>query len=110
MAGGRALGHSAVSGGCVARPVPPPSRHRSCSANSAHPPRQLCVTSAPEGERSWLYSPRGADVCWSDRVDALELTRHFGLGGRARLSDGPVARGKQGVVWRLETADEAWAV
>ena len=43
-------------------------------------------------------------------MDALELTRHFGLGGRARLSDGPVARGKQGVVWRLETADGAWAV
>jgi aminoglycoside phosphotransferase (APT) family kinase protein len=26
------------------------------------------------------------------------------------LSDGPVARGRQGVVWRLETADGSWAV
>jgi aminoglycoside phosphotransferase (APT) family kinase protein len=43
-------------------------------------------------------------------LDAGELARRFGLGGRARLSDGPVARGKQGVVWRLETADGSWAV
>lgn len=43
-------------------------------------------------------------------MDALELARRFGLGGRARLSDGPVARGKGGVVWQLETADGAWAV
>ena len=62
------------------------------------------------GNRFWLHSTGGADVCWSDQVDALELARRFGLGGRARLSDGPVARGKQGVVWRLETADGAWAV
>jgi len=34
----------------------------------------------------------------------------FALGGAARLSDGPVARGKQGVVWRLDTADGTWAV
>jgi len=26
------------------------------------------------------------------------------------LSDGPVARGKQGLVWRLDTADGSWAV
>jgi aminoglycoside phosphotransferase (APT) family kinase protein len=43
-------------------------------------------------------------------VDAVHLARRFALGGRARLSDGPVARGKQGVVWRLETADGSWAV
>jgi Ser/Thr protein kinase RdoA (MazF antagonist) len=43
-------------------------------------------------------------------VDAAELARRFGLDGAARLSDGPVARGRQGVVWRLETADGSWAV
>ena len=51
-----------------------------------------------------------AHVCWSGPVDAVELARRFSLGGAARLSDGPVARGKQGVVWRLETADGSWAV
>ncbi len=34
----------------------------------------------------------------------------FDLGGAPRLSDGPVARGKQGVVWRLDTTDGSWAV
>jgi len=43
-------------------------------------------------------------------VDAAELARRFALGGTAGLSDGPVARGKQGVVWRLETAEGSWAV
>lgn len=43
-------------------------------------------------------------------MDAVDVARRFALGGAARLSDGPVARGKQGVVWRLETADGSWAV
>jgi aminoglycoside phosphotransferase (APT) family kinase protein len=43
-------------------------------------------------------------------VDAAEVARRFGLGKAARLSDGPVARGKQGLVWRLDTADGRWAV
>jgi Ser/Thr protein kinase RdoA (MazF antagonist) len=43
-------------------------------------------------------------------MDAVDLARRFGLGGAARLSDGPVARGKQGAVWRLDTADGGWAV
>jgi Ser/Thr protein kinase RdoA (MazF antagonist) len=43
-------------------------------------------------------------------MDAADLARHFGLGRSARLSDGPVARGKQGLVWRLDTADGSWAV
>ncbi len=42
-------------------------------------------------------------------MDAATLARRFGLAGAARLSDGPVARGNQGVVWRLETADGSWA-
>ncbi len=43
-------------------------------------------------------------------MDPAELAGRFDLGGAARLSDGPVARGRQGVVWRLETAEGAWAV
>ncbi len=43
-------------------------------------------------------------------MDAVELARRFALGEAAKLSDGPVARGKQGVVWRLATADGRWAV
>jgi Ser/Thr protein kinase RdoA (MazF antagonist) len=51
-----------------------------------------------------------ACVCWGGLVDAAEVARRFSLGGAARLSDGPVARGKQGLVWRLDTADGRWAV
>jgi Ser/Thr protein kinase RdoA (MazF antagonist) len=43
-------------------------------------------------------------------VDGSEIARQFALGGGARLSDEPVARGKQGVVWRLDTVDGRWAV
>jgi Ser/Thr protein kinase RdoA (MazF antagonist) len=43
-------------------------------------------------------------------VDAADLARRFALGPAARLSDGPVARGRQGLVWRLDTADGSWAV
>ena len=43
-------------------------------------------------------------------VDAAELARRFALGQAARLSEGPVARGKEGLVWRLDTADGSWAV
>lgn len=43
-------------------------------------------------------------------MDAVELADSFGLGSVARLSDGPVAWGKQGAVWRLETVDGRWAV
>lgn len=43
-------------------------------------------------------------------MDAEDLAQRFALGGAARLSHGPVARGKQGLVWRLETADGSWAV
>jgi Ser/Thr protein kinase RdoA (MazF antagonist) len=43
-------------------------------------------------------------------MDAGMVTRAFGLGGSARLSDGPVARGKQGDVWRLDTDDGHYAV
>jgi aminoglycoside phosphotransferase (APT) family kinase protein len=43
-------------------------------------------------------------------MDAADLARRFALGQAVRLSDAPVARGKQGLVWRLETADGSWAV
>jgi len=51
-----------------------------------------------------------ARLCWSGLVNATELAERFGLGRPARLSDGPVARGKEGLVWRLDTADGSWAV
>ena len=48
---------------------------------------------------------------WSSGpVDAVEIAEVFGLGGAARLSDRPAARGKQGEVWRLDTTDGTWAV
>lgn len=40
----------------------------------------------------------------------MELAGRFGLGRAVRMSDGPVARGKEGLVWRLDTADGSWAV
>jgi aminoglycoside phosphotransferase (APT) family kinase protein len=43
-------------------------------------------------------------------VDAVDVAGRFGLGEQARLSDGPVARGRQGLVWRLDTAEGSWAV
>jgi Ser/Thr protein kinase RdoA (MazF antagonist) len=43
-------------------------------------------------------------------MDAAEIAELFGLGRVVRLSDGPVARGKQGVVWRLDTSDGRWAL
>ncbi len=43
-------------------------------------------------------------------MDAVELAQRFSLGPAAKLSDGPVARGKQGLVWRLDTAEGRWAV
>src|SRR6185437_960950 len=43
-------------------------------------------------------------------MDLAELTRHFDLGRALKLSDGPLARGKQGLVWRLDTTDGSWAV
>jgi aminoglycoside phosphotransferase (APT) family kinase protein len=51
-----------------------------------------------------------AHVCWGGLVDAADLARRFALGQSPRLSDGPVARGRQGLVWRLDTADGSWAV
>jgi Ser/Thr protein kinase RdoA (MazF antagonist) len=49
-------------------------------------------------------------MCWSFAMDAMELARRFGLGRARSLSDEPLARGKQGLVWRLETSDGSWAV
>jgi aminoglycoside phosphotransferase (APT) family kinase protein len=43
-------------------------------------------------------------------MDADRVAEAFGLGDRALLSDGPVARGRQGDVWRLETSDGRFAV
>lgn len=43
-------------------------------------------------------------------MDAAEIADAFGLGRAVRLSGGPVPRGKQGEVWRLETSEGHWAV
>jgi aminoglycoside phosphotransferase (APT) family kinase protein len=50
------------------------------------------------------------EVCCSAVMDAAEVAGRFGLGRALRLSEGPVARGRQGEVWRLETTDGAWAL
>jgi Ser/Thr protein kinase RdoA (MazF antagonist) len=60
--------------------------------------------------RWWRCTARHTHVWWDGGVDAVDLAWWFGLGGAARLSDGPVARGKQGLVWRLDTAEGSWAV
>jgi Ser/Thr protein kinase RdoA (MazF antagonist) len=39
-----------------------------------------------------------------------DLLTAFGLAGPGRLSDGPVASGKLGSIWRLETGEGIWAV
>jgi hypothetical protein len=41
---------------------------------------------------------RHAHLCWSGQVNATDLAERFALGRAAKLSDGPVARGKQGLV------------
>jgi Ser/Thr protein kinase RdoA (MazF antagonist) len=43
-------------------------------------------------------------------MDPDSIAAAFGLGAGARLSDGAVARGRQGEVWRLETAEGPFAV
>ncbi|WP_447925318.1 phosphotransferase enzyme family protein [Georgenia muralis] len=43
-------------------------------------------------------------------MEAAEVAEVFGLGAARRLSAGPVARGRQGEVWRLTTSGGAWAV
>ncbi len=67
----------------------------------------------PDSART-LGTVRAVDVsgfgCSNGPMDAADLARRFALGGAATLSDGPVARGKQGHVWRLETTEGRWAV
>lgn len=43
-------------------------------------------------------------------MDAATIAHRFALGSAAALSAEPVARGKQGLVWQLETSDGLWAV
>src|SRR5690606_41007123 len=52
----------------------------------------------------------GVVACSNVGMDPVDLARSFGLGGAPRLSDGPLARGKQGLVWQLETTEGRWAV
>ncbi|MFG1991894.1 phosphotransferase enzyme family protein [Actinoplanes sp. NPDC048988] len=43
-------------------------------------------------------------------MDGAAIADLFGLGRFRGLSGGPVARGRQGEVWRLDTSDGRWAV
>ncbi|MEV4343086.1 phosphotransferase [Actinoplanes sp. NPDC049596] len=43
-------------------------------------------------------------------MDAAQIAALYDLGRARALSDGPVARGRQGEVWRLDTSDGRWAV
>ena len=45
-----------------------------------------------------------------DRGMAAEIAQLFDLGPGAEMSMTPVARGKEGLVWRLDTARGRWAV
>ena len=45
--------------------------------------------------------------CSNGGMDAGDLAEQFALGRAVKLSDGPVARGKQGLVWRLDTTRAA---
>jgi hypothetical protein len=43
-------------------------------------------------------------------VDVPRILDAFGLGSWGRLSDGPVASGRLGAIWRLDTEAGSWAV
>ncbi len=45
-----------------------------------------------------------------DGAAAAQIARLFDLGPHPILSEEPVAKGKQGVVWRLDTDGGRWAV
>jgi Ser/Thr protein kinase RdoA (MazF antagonist) len=67
--------------------------------------------SSQSRRHAWLPEwCRRSNVCCSGLVDAADLAERFALGRAARLSEGPVARGRQGHVWQLDTADGRWAV
>jgi len=55
----------------------------------------------------WTGAPAGVGL---SGVDATRIAEMFDLGAAAVLSPGPVAAGKQGKVWLLETTDGRWAV
>ncbi len=45
-----------------------------------------------------------------DRIRSDDIARRYDLGRDAVLSDKPVARGKQGEIWHLDTSLGSWAV
>lgn len=53
---------------------------------------------------------RGKDDTTLHEEDVPALMVSFGLGSEGRLSDGPVARGRVGAIWRLDTTCGSWAV
>jgi aminoglycoside phosphotransferase (APT) family kinase protein len=63
--------------------------------------------------RSFATDPVGyrqGDVETFDDANLSDLLAAFDLPAPARLSDGPVASGRLGSIWRLDTADGSWAV
>src|SRR5262245_47545531 len=52
---------------------------------------------------------RGGDAVFQS-ADATAIAAAFDLGRDARLSDGPVASGRLGAIWRLDTPAASWAV
>ena len=57
-----------------------------------------------------MHHPRAYHPVVLDAGMADDIAGQFGLGADARLSGGPVARGKQGRIWRLDTETGRWAV
>src|SRR5262245_25932642 len=70
----------------------------------------VAVVALAAGPERLSVLMRRVHLCWSGKVEDTYLAERFALGRVAKLSDGPVARGKQGLVWRLDTAGGSWAV
>jgi Ser/Thr protein kinase RdoA (MazF antagonist) len=100
------VGVAQIGPGCARKPWGRPGRSASGPGSAFMVRLPVIVT----GIWSAPVLALRAHVCWGGLVDAADLARRFGLGQAARLSDGPVARGRQGLVWRLDTAEGSWAV
>ena len=73
-------------------------------------PEGRAVTVVAALRRPILSATVSGAVETLDDLDLPHLLAAFGLSEPARLSDGPVASGRLGSIWRLDTADGSWAV
>ena len=87
------------------RPGPTVSTGFSPAHSTRIRPRRRCAVVARSGLVSAAYDPNVLDSGM-----ASEIAGRFVLGAEPVLSARPVARGKQGQVWRLDTAAGRWAV